>query len=265
MVSTMKKIINDHLDKLEKKERKILNSKKNMLDEKLEPFMEKVESKVPENVKSTLNAAFCKSFQLVFKNGTKYIEKLYNKVKIQSEHNMNDFKLNTSVNRKTLKKLDKHAEKASIINSSISVIEGAGLGFLGMGLPDIPLFTAMILKTIYEISLSYGFMYDLDDEKIYILNIICASLSKGEKQRILNERVDEISAKIDNHILLDNKLEEEISRASKILSDSMLASKFVQGIPVVGAVGSFTNYKIINKISKYSTIKYKKRYLNNKK
>lgn len=261
----MKKIISDHLDKLEKKEQKILSAKRNLLDEKLEPFMEKVESKVPENVKSTLNAAFCKSFQLVFKNGTKYIEKLYNKGKIQSDHNMNDFKLNSTLNRKTLKKLDRHAVRANLLNTSISAIEGAGLGFLGMGLPDIPLFTAMILKTIYEISLSYGFVYELDDEKIYILNLICASLSKGEEQRRFNDRVDEISAKIDGHFLLDNKLEEEISRASKILSDSMLASKFVQGIPVVGVVGSFTNYKIINKISSYSTIKYKKRYLNNKK
>nr|WP_300094091.1 EcsC family protein [Sedimentibacter sp.] len=254
----MKKIISDHLDKLEKKEQKILSAKRNLLDEKLEPFMEKVESKVPENVKSTLNAAFCKSFQLVFKNGTKYIEKLYNKGKIQSDHNMNDFKLNSTLNRKTLKKLDRHAVRANLLNTSISAIEGAGLGFLGMGLPDIPLFTAMILKTIYEISLSYGFVYELDDEKIYILNLICASLSKGEEQRRFNDRVDEISAKIDGHFLLDNKLEEEISRASKILSDSMLASKFVQGIPVVGVVGSFTNYKIINKISSYSTIKYKK-------
>jgi hypothetical protein len=261
----MKKMISDNLNKLEKKEQKLLSAKKNMLDEKLEPFMEKVESKVPENIKSTMNSAFCKSFQIVFKNGTKYIEMLYNKGKIQSDHNINDFKLDTLINRKTLKKLDRHAERANFINSSISAIEGAGLGFLGMGLPDIPLFTAMILKTIYEISLSYGFVYDLDDEKIYILNLICASLSKGEEQRNFNERVDEISAKIDGHILLDNKMEEEISRASQILSDSMLASKFVQGIPVVGAVGSFTNYKIINKISKYSTIKYKKRYLNNKK
>lgn len=261
----MKKIISDHLDKLEKKEQKILSAKRNMLDEKLEPLMEKVESKVPENVKSTMNSAFCKSFQLVFKNGTKYIEKLYNKGKIQSDHNMNDFKLNSTLNRKTLKKLDRHAVRANLLNTSISAIEGAGLGFLGMGLPDIPLFTAMILKTIYEISLSYGFVYELDDEKIYILNLICASLSKGEEQRRFNDRVDEISTKIDGHFLLDNKLEEEISRASKVLSDSMLASKFVQGIPVVGVVGSFTNYKIINKISSYSAIKYKKRYLNNKK
>ena len=58
-------------------------------------------------------------------------------------------------------------------------------------------------------------------------------------------------------------MDKEIIRTSKILSDSMLTSKFVQGIPIVGAVGSIVNYRIINKISKYASIKYKKRYLNN--
>lgn len=38
----------------------------------------------------------------------------------------------------------------------ISGVEGVGLGLLGIGLPDIPLFTAVILKSVYEIALSYG-------------------------------------------------------------------------------------------------------------
>ena len=261
----MKKIINDHLKKLEKKEQKILNSKQGIIDEKMEPLIDKVESSVPENIKKTMYAAFNKSFRLIFKNGTKYIEKMYNKEKIQFNHNANDFKLNMDINRKTLKKIDNHANKSMFINTSISTIEGAGLGLLGMGIPDIPLFTSMILKTIYEISLSYGFVYELEDEKIYILNLICASLSKGDEQKKFNNRTDEISYKIDNHILFDISMDTEIINASKILSDSMLVSKFVQGIPVVGVVGSFTNYKIINKISRYSSIKYKKRYLNSKK
>ncbi|MEL7647471.1 MAG: EcsC family protein [Sedimentibacter sp.] len=261
----MKKIIIEHLHKLEKKEQKILNAKKSLIDEKLEPIMEKVESKVPENVRKAMDAAFDKSFRLVFSNGTKYIEKLYNKEKIQFNYNVNDCKIDRTASRRNLKKIDNHALQSKFINASISAIEGAGLGLLGMGLPDIPLFTAVILKTIYEISLSYGFVYELDDEKIYILNLICAALSKDEEQKILNSRVDEISTRIDSHVLVGLNLDDEITQASKILSDSMLASKFVQGIPVVGAVGSFTNYKIVSRISKYSSIKYKKRYLNNKK
>lgn len=261
----MKKIIDKHIKKLENKEQKILNKKQGIIESRLKPLVDKVKSKVPEAMKSTLDTAFYKAFQLVFENGTKYIEKFYNKEKIQSNHNINDFSIDESVNRKTIKEMDKHAQKSKLINMSISTLEGAGLGIIGMGLPDIPLFTAMILKTIYEISLSYGYLYELDDEKVYILNLICSALSIGEIQKKYNLHVDEISYKIDNNMQLDYDMDKEILNTSKIMSDSMLTSKFVQGIPLVGVIGSITNYTVINKISKYSTIKYKKRYLNRKK
>lgn len=258
-------IIKRHLNKLEKKEQKILNKKQNIFEEKIEPIVDKVESKVPESLRSSLDKAFYKSFQIIFENGTKYIEKLFNKNKIQFNHNVNDSFLNINVNKKSLKRIDKHAQRSRLLNTSISTIEGAGLGLLGMGLPDIPLFTAMILKTIYEISLSYGFLYEIEEEKVYVLNLINATLTSDETKRKYNHRVDIIGDKIDNHIQFEYDLNKEIIRTSKILSNAMLTSKFVQGIPVIGVVGSLVNYKIISKISDYSSVKYKKRYLNNKK
>ena len=256
-------LIKKHLNRLNKKEEKILSNKKGLIDEKLEPLVDKVESYVPEGLKDTLDKAFYNAFKIVFEKGTKIIEKSYNKKKIQSNHNIHDYSFRKIKNRRTMKKIDKHAQRSNFINTSISTIEGAGLGLLGMGLPDIPLLTAMILKTIYEISLSYGYLYELDDEKIFILNIINAALTTDEEQKKYNLRVDSISHNIDNHFIMDYDMDKEITRTSKILSDSMHASKFVQGIPIVGAVGSIANYRIINKISKYGTIKYKKRYLNN--
>lgn len=260
----MKDIVKKNLNKLKKKEKKILKSKKNIIDEKLEPLADKIDSYVPEGLKDTLDAAFYKAFKLVFEKGTKFIEMSYNKNKIRLNHNINDFAFRNATNRRTMRRLDKHAERSKFFNTSISTIEGAALGFFGMGLPDIPLFTSVILKTIYEISLSYGYLYELDDERLYILNLINAALTTGENQNKYNLRVDVISHNIDNDIIMDYNLDKEIIRTSKILSDSMLTAKFIQGIPVVGAVGSITNYKVINKISKYSSIKYKKRYLNNK-
>lgn len=257
-------IIKKHLNKLEKKEQKILNRKQNIIQEKLEPIVYKVESKVPETLKNSLDKAFYKSFQIVFEKGTKYIEKMYNKNKIQVNHNINDFKIDRNVNNRLIKRLDKHAKRSNLLNASISTLEGAGLGFLGMGLPDIPLFTSMILKTIYEISLSYGYLYEIDEEKVYVLNLINAALTSGETQRKYNHKVELLADKLDTHMQFKYDLNKEIINTSKILSDSMLTSKFIQGIPVVGVVGSIANYNIINKISKYSTIKYKKRYLNNK-
>lgn len=258
-------MMNKHLNILNKKEQKILNKKKGIIEEKLEPLVDKVESKVPKTIKRTLDIAFNKAFQIIFEDGTKYIEKLYNKNKIQFVHNINDCEIAKNINGKTIRKMDRHARKSKLLNISIATLEGAGLGLLGMGLPDIPIFTAMILKTIFEISLSYGYLYELCEEKVYILNLINAALTRGEVQQKYNLNVNEIAYKIDNHISVYYELNKEISNTSRILSNSMLTSKFLQGIPVVGMIGSITNCKIINKISKYSAIKYKKRYLNNKK
>jgi hypothetical protein len=207
----VKEIISRNLKKLEKKEQKILGRKDGIIDKRLSPIVGKIESKMPDMMRNTLDAAFYKSFELVFQNGTKYIEKLYNKEKIKSNHSLNDYKLSMEVDRKSIKELDRHARNSKILNSSISAVEGAGLGFIGMGLPDIPLFTAMILKTIYEISLSYGYEYELDSEKVYILNLICAALTRGESQIKHNARVDEISRKIDSGIHAEYDMKREIS------------------------------------------------------
>jgi hypothetical protein len=64
---------------------------------------------MPDMMRNTLDAAFYKSFELVFQNGTKYIEKLYNKEKIKSNHSLNDYKLSMEVDRKSIKELDRHA------------------------------------------------------------------------------------------------------------------------------------------------------------
>lgn len=39
------------------------------------------------------------------------------------------------------------------------------MGFLGMGLPDIPVFLGVLLRSIYEIALSFGFSYDTEEEQ----------------------------------------------------------------------------------------------------
>ena len=49
------------------------------------------------------------------------------------------------------------------------------------------------------------------------------------------------------------------------MATSLLTAKFIQGLPVVGVMGGFTNFFAINSISKIAKIKYKKRYLNTKK
>ncbi len=58
-----------------------------------------------------------------------------------------------------------------------------------------------------------------------------------------------------------NDLQEEIALTSNALANAMLIEKFVQGIPIVGAAGGFSNNIIYNKVLKFAKLKYKQRYL----
>lgn len=258
----MKKVISKQLTKIDKKERKVLEQKKNKFyEEKVSPITEKIEEKIPKKLKDTLDVAFYNGFNLVLSKGTKYIEKLYDKDKIQLEHDIKNYAVEKAGTKKSIRNLDSLSKRSSLINTGISTIEGGGLGLLGIGLPDIPIFITMIIKTIYEISLSYGFDYEKKEEQLYVLNLICGALSTGDEQNEYNERLDRLSSDIDGKVAIVYDLESEVMKASKVLSKSMLTSKFIQGLPLVGVVGSVANFKVINKISKFSKLKYKKRYL----
>lgn len=261
----MKKLLNKQLLKIEKKEQKILNKKPNKLvEEKITPLKNKIESKIPDKVKSTMDVAFYKGFQLVFDKGTKYIEKTYNKEEINIEHDVNDYSIDRKTSKKSIKTMDKSQKKSRFFNKSIATLEGAGMGLLGMGLPDIPVLISIILKTVYEIALSYGFEYESEEEKIYILNIISAAVTKDKIQGMYNEKVDNIGCSIDSKCRLKEDLDEEMKETSHNLFEGMVTAKFIQGLPIIGIVGSITNYKVVNKIGKYASLKYKKRYLNKK-
>lgn len=56
----------------------------------------------------------------------------------------------------------------------------------------------------------------------------------------------------------------EIQTTSRLLAERLLLVKFVQGLPVVGAVGGAANWSLSGAVSRYGTLKYKKRFLEEK-
>ena len=212
-------------------------------------------------MRDTLELAFYTGFKLVFAKGNAYIEKTYNKDKILLEHDLNNYAIDKYPSKKYIKRMDRQSQRFKAINSSIAVLEGGVLGILGIGLPDIPLFISVILRTINEIALNYGYSYDTEEEKNYILTLICGALTSGQQQKEFDAIVDRLGNQMDSNIVVGYNLEEKMKETAKVLSDTLLIAKFVQGFPVVGVIGGVVNHTIIRKIGKYATIKYKKRYL----
>lgn len=104
-------------------------------------------------------------------------------------------------------------------------------------------------------------LVDNIEEKAYILLLISATLADGDMKVKLNAKLDVLGQDIDKGNNIDVDLDKKINTTSKLLTNSLLAAKFIQGIPILGAMGAMVNFNILRKVGKYSSLKYKKRFL----
>ena len=133
-------------EKFIKKENKYLEKQLN----KKESFLnQKLEEKVPKKLQGTLDAAFAKAFHMIFEKGTGIIEKTYRKEDIEKDYKINELINELKQSKKSLQAFSKNAKGSGTKNLVLSGAAGIGVGVLGGGIPDIPVFTAMILKSIY--------------------------------------------------------------------------------------------------------------------
>ncbi len=148
--------------------------------------------KVPKAVFDNLQKAFGKAFWVVFEKGTGIIEKTYDRASIQEDCQVREFAFQVKASRKTLKKARKDAGAGNLRNLAITSAEGIGLGILGIGLPDIVMFVGVLLKGVYETALQYGYPYDSDEERYFILKLMETAVSRGDAWEAGNDEVDRL-------------------------------------------------------------------------
>lgn len=219
-------------------------------------FNKKLQDKVPKKLQEKLDIAFSKAFFIVFEKGTVIIEKTYKKEEIQKEYKIREYGARLNPRKKYLKAFKKSSKASFNKNLIISGVEGIGLGILGIGLPDIPIFVGMILKSIYEVALIYGYSYEEERERFYILQLIQNALSYGKEFEKGERKLDDILNKSERY-----NMKEEIFQTSQILSKELIYIKFLQGVPVVGTTGGAYNAIYLHKILRYADLKYRKRFL----
>lgn len=246
---------------LEKKEARYLMRRRE--EKTSSALQQKLEEKIPEKLEETLNAAFIKAFDLVFEKGTGLIEKTYNKDQQKTDYQVREYVAGLKESRKTVKAFGRQSQGTRMKNLMISGVEGVGLGLLGIGLPDIPLFIAVILKSVYEIALSYGFEYESEKEQWFILKMIETALKKGEE---LERNNSLLNAWIDQNGIGETVKgrKEQSKETAAALAEALLYMKFLQGIPVVGVAGGAADTVYLKKITDYAELKYKRRFLRKK-
>lgn len=241
------KVVNQELAFLQKRAEKT--------DSRLNRLLEK---KIPAGLQNTLDTAFGKAFRLVFEKGTGIIEKTYNKDGMKKAYQINEYAAKVHGNKKSLKVFSGKAKGAGAGNLLMSGAAGVGLGVLGIGLPDIALFTGLMLKGVYEIALNYGFDYDDEEEKKFILLLIRGALSYGKELQNINE---ELNFYMDYGAYVKARtMQDAIKSAAGCLSKELLYMKFLQGIPVVGAVGGAYDAIYMKQIMEYAELKYRRRF-----
>ena len=222
-----------------------------------------LEAKVPPKIYDNLKSVFAKAFQVIFEKGTDLIERTYRKEEIEKDFKVRDYAVNIDMTSRDLALLDVNAQLSNLVSLAVSTVEGVGLGALGIGLPDIVLFVSMILRGCYETALRYGIQYDTDEEKWFILLLLEGAMVRGEDWEACNQMIDE---QIQKPVTPAKEiLDEQTKKTADAFAMDMLLIKFIQGLPFVGMVGGAANPYYYRKILSFVRLKYRKRYLLQKK
>ena len=246
--------------KLRKEEAYFIDKNLRKEDSKLTQFLS---DKVPAGLQNTLDVTFAKAFYLIFEKGTEWIEKTYKKDEISKDYQINDYSVRVRESRKNLKAFSKKASGAGKMNLLISGASGIGMGVLGIGIPDIVVFTSLLLRSVYEICLHYGYDYKNTEEKKFILLLIQGGVCHDTNLLRINEQINYYieHGEFIKEIVLDDCIEE----TAKCLSKELLYMKFLQGIPLVGVVGGAYDVVYMKQVNKFAELKYRRRFLEEKK
>ena len=215
--------------------------------------------RVPQGLTETLHRAFFHAFSLLFEKGEGIVRWAGRQQRREEAYQVRRFAADLREDRRSLQAFSKAADRTGQGSVVQAGVQGVGVGLLGIGLPDIPLFTLTLLKTIRETAVSFGFTGSDLEEQIWILRLIEAALSDGAE---LEERNQALNCFIQDGTWPDSPvLEQQMQQTAHSLSQAMLYWKFVQGIPLVGAVGGAWDAVCLRRVQRYAAIKYSRRFL----
>lgn len=264
----------DRKSRYTKRERKILLHQMQITQEKEKRLMAvrlkdddtglnaKVREKAPKKVIEKVRAALIKGFIFIFTKGTPAIEKVGGLKKKRMKAEIDIGALDKGISLGAIERVDEGAAGTASTNKEITSVEGAVMGLFGWGPQDAPVFLSVILKSIYEVAASYGFDYNSNEERRYIIALMNGALSGGFDKIPNSEKCDEIGIMIDLGKGNNEELaEEELQSAAENIADQILVLKVLMMIKIAGAFSAATNYKMVKQVTEYAKVKYRQRFL----
>ncbi|MGI6204204.1 MAG: EcsC family protein [Anaerovoracaceae bacterium] len=264
----------DRKSRYTKRERKILlhqlalsqEQEKELFESKLKDpdkgIQAKAREKAPQKIMDKVRSALIKGFILIFTKATPAIEAAGGLKKKKLKAELNIGALDKGISLGAIQRVDEAAADTASTNKSITSVEGAVMGLFGWGPQDSPIFLAVILKSIYEVAASYGFDYNANEEKRYIIALMNAALADPFEKIALSKKCDEVGLAIDLGNGDSSEIgEEELQEAAEKIADSILILKVLMMIKVAGTFSAVTNYKMVKQVTEYAKVKYRQRFL----
>ena len=217
--------------------------------------------KIPEKVREKLEKAFCKAFEAVFEYGDDIIEKSYARDREKRRFMARDLNFIMDGDSKSLRGIENSGSLSDWANTVLTTVEGVGLGALGVGIPDIILFVAMLLRGVREAAAQYGRHPDSDSEKILTLCLLETVMLSGAEWERADSRVEQMLSGAEIIPVNPQAAEVQLRRTAAAFATDLLVLKFIQGLPVVGLVGGFSNPVYYRRVMSYVRLKYERRYI----
>lgn len=250
------------LNILLKEELKFITKKPSQFMKNEKDFFNSImEYKTPEKIQITTEAVFQSAFEFIFEEGMDIIQKTCSKEKSERKYNKNKKEFNIKKTEKALKKFDKSVKLSNNVSFLFTGIKSVALGTFGVGMPDIPIFIAEIIRVVYNTALKYGYSYKTENEKIFILSIIAFALCETSQKQKYSDICDSIAKDIETRKNISITLKDMEYETAQILSKAVCGIKLVQGVMIAGILSSAGNISIINNVSKSAYLKYKKRFI----
>lgn len=228
-------------------------------------LMAKIEARIPAMLVNTMDEAFYRAFQVLFEKGTGLLRLTIAEKKLKADRFIREYYLKEKPDAKRVESFHKSARLGGVAATILATLEGCVLGLFGMGLPDIPILMSLLLRTVYQTALRYGFRYDSQQERYFILLVLSAALAKGSERKEYSLMADQVGRSIDKGNRFSFNLDDQMRETSKALARSMLVAKFIQGTSIVGVVGGLSNFSASRRVANMANLKYQKRFLEKKK
>lgn len=259
------------LSKLERKEERLLEEKQpsflsRKAAEMASPVIHKVKEKLPSKAEQTaqksaelLQKAFEKSFDVVLEKGSSWIGKICGEEKKLRRYEVFSQK---TLSGWELSKLGCEVAARASANMVFSSVQD-GCGSFGHRIAGCSNLFSTVFKTLFEISLSFGYPYDTKQEQTYQMLLICAAVGEEAERK---------QAAVDANIVAQQirmgagicsvSFEEAKQRASKALWQCRFDGKNGAGSTDYRSVWRLSErWFCSNKLALLQPVKYQQRML----